>query len=389
MAVVTAGSLFLGLVGGLLTSTPRAAGATAPHVMVVMMENKNYSQVIGQKRSQPFTNALAKDYGLATESFAFGHPSLPNYLTLVSGSNQGVTDDNDPSSHSFPGVQTIADQLAAAGYSAGAYAEDLPANPATDSGEYAARHVPWEYFPSTAITVKDASALSSDLNSANPPDFVWFTPNLIDDEHDGTVQQGDAFLRSFIPAVQSTAWYAEGGQIIITWDESDNDNSGIDGGSGGGHIPTIVVSSANQSNPVKDSSPVDTAGILRSIEDRYGLAYLANAANPANGTIDSLLSTSSGPPREFTSGNHKSVVAGQRFQFTVQTSGTPTPSLKRRGHLPPGVHFVDQHTGTASLFGTPNPKRGPGTYYLTFVARYGRGRSQQEISQSFTLTVSP
>jgi phosphatidylinositol-3-phosphatase len=357
--------------------------------MVVMMENKNYTQVIGQKKTQPFTNALANDYGLATESFAFGHPSLPNYLTLVSGSNQGVTDDNDPSSHSFPGVQTIADQLSAAGYSAGAYAEDLPADPTTDSGEYAVRHVPWEYFPGTAITLRDASALSADLDSASPPDFVWFTPNLIDDEHDGTVQNGDAFLQSFIPAVQSTAWYAQGGQIIIEWDESDNDNSGINGTSGGGHVPTIVVSAANRSNPVKDSSPVDTAGVLRSIEDRYGLGHLANAADATNGNIDSLLGTSAGPPREFTSANRTSATAGQSFRFPVTTSGSPTPSLRKRGRLPAGVHFVNEHNGSALLSGTPNTKRGPGTYHLTFDARFGHGRSKEDITQSFTLTVNP
>ena len=81
--------------------------------MVIMMENKSYDEVVGQA-SQPYTNGLADGYGSATCSYAFGHPSLPNYLDLVSGSNQGVTDDGPPSSHSFPGVPTPANQLAAA-----------------------------------------------------------------------------------------------------------------------------------------------------------------------------------------------------------------------------------------------------------------------------------
>ena len=71
--------------------------------------------------------------------------------------------------------------------------------------------------------------------------------------------------------MQSTAWYKSGGQIIIEWDEAlDSDTSGIDGGSGG-HVPTIVVSSALKASPQHDSAPVDTVGILRSIEDTYGL----------------------------------------------------------------------------------------------------------------------
>jgi phosphatidylinositol-3-phosphatase len=269
-------------------SSPAApASAPTPHVMVVMMENKNYSEVIGQA-DQPFTNSLASDYGLAINSYSLVPHSLPNYLEIVSGSEQGVTDDNPPSSHSFPTAPTIADQLAQVGISAKAYAEDLPADPGNDNGEYVVRHVPWPYFPNAPITLADASSVVTDLNAPNPPDFVWYTPNLIDDEHDGTVQQGDAFLSSFIPSVQATSWYRAGGRIIIEWDESDNDTSGINGGDGG-HVPTIVVSAALADHPEQYAGAVDTTGILRSIEDLYGLPYLGQAADPANGNIDPLL----------------------------------------------------------------------------------------------------
>ena len=169
-----------------------------------------------------------------------------------------------------------------------AYAENLPADHGASVGGYAVRHVPWEYFPRTKITVTDASALLPDLSSAKSPDFVWYTPNLINDEHDGTVQQGDAFLSRFIPQVQATAWYRSGGVIIVEWDESDGDSAGING-SGGGHVATIVVSNALKAHPQQDSAPVDSAGILRSVEDAFGLAHLNGAADPANGNIDSLL----------------------------------------------------------------------------------------------------
>jgi acid phosphatase len=264
--------------------------------MVVMMENKNASQVIGQS-DQPYTNSLARTYGLATESYAFGHPSLPNYLDIVSGSNQGVTDDNPPSSHDFPDAMTLADQLVEAGFSAKAYAENLPPDPKVSVGEYAVRHVPWEYFPNAKISVVDASLMLGDLDSADAPDFVWYTPNLIDDEHDGTVEEGDAFLSRLIPQVQSTSWYRAGGVIILEWDESDDDNSGINGSGGGGHIPTIVISAALQAHPEQDSTPVDTAGILGSIEDAYGLGHLGTAGSPTNGDIDALLGVAPGGAR--------------------------------------------------------------------------------------------
>jgi acid phosphatase len=280
------------------TTSPVATGK--PRIMVVMMENKNYSEVIGNA-AQPYVNSLASDYGSATNSHALAHPSLPNYLDIVSGSNQGVTDDNDPSSHSFPGSQTLADQLAAVGVSEKAYAEDLPSRPALDAGLYAVRHVPWEYFPGTRITLADASTMTTDLDSANPPDFVWYTPNLTDDEHTGVpvdtvgrqLADGESFLSKFVPSVQATAWYNSGGVIIIEWDEAeDSDTSGLNGGAGG-HIPTIVVSNALKSHPQRDSTPVDTAGVLRSIESAYGVPYLGGAADPANGNIGSLLEAKS------------------------------------------------------------------------------------------------
>jgi acid phosphatase len=278
--------------GGPAPATASSAAAP-PHVMVVMMENTSYKQVMG-KRNEPFAKALAKHNGLATKSYAAGHPSLPNYLALVSGSTEGVTDDGSPSSHSFPSVRTVADQLHAAGYTAEAFAEDLPAHPSADSGYYVVHHDPWEYFPDTSITVASATALSTALNSAHPPDFVWFTPNVMDDGDGETTEAAsltgqNAFLSSFIPSVQATAWYRAGGQIVIEWDESlATDASGINGGDGG-HVATVVVSAVNEVTRPKVRTTVDTVGVLHSIEWRYGLPYLAGAAASANGNIDGLL----------------------------------------------------------------------------------------------------
>jgi len=260
------------------------------------MENEGALDIIGNP-ALPYVTSLADQYGSATRSYALTHPSLPNYLAIVSGSDQGVTQDQPPSSGSFPDVSTLADQLAATGFTEKAYAENLPADPTDDAGLYAVRHNPWEYFPHAEITVADPSTMTSDLNSADPPDFVWYTPNLTDDGHTGVpvntaaqqLADSETFLARFIPTVQATAWYRARGQIIVEWDEAlGSDSSGLNGGDGG-HVPTIVVSNALRATPQQEATPVDTFGILRSIEDRYGLPHLGNAANAANGTIDSLL----------------------------------------------------------------------------------------------------
>ena len=289
-AMIATGGVVLGM-----SVSAFGASTAAPHVMVIMMENKNFSDVIGQA-DQPYTNELATNGGLATDSYSMVTGSLPNYLAIISGSTQNDTDNVTPSQVNFPNTATLADQLATAGYTAKAYAEGLPADPSTNSGTYEVDHFPWPYFPNAQITSADSSTLLSDLDSADAPDFVWYSPDNIDDEDSGTVQQGDAFLSSLVPQVQATPWYQDGGKIIIEWDESNNDTTGINGGTGGGRIPTIVVSAALSANPQQDSTPVDTVGILHSIENVYGLPYLTGATDPSNGNIDALLDEGSAPP---------------------------------------------------------------------------------------------
>jgi len=297
--------------------------SSAPHVMVIMMENKNFSEVIGQA-DQPYTNSLATNNGLATASYSMVTGSLPNYLALASGSTQNDTDNVTPAQKDFPSTQTLADQLASAGYSSKAYAENLPANPNANSGQYEVIHVPWLYFPNAPISVADASSLIPDLNSSSAPDFVWYTPNLINDEDTGTVQQGDAFLSTLIPQVQATPWYQAGGKIIIEWDESTNDTSGINGSTGGGRIPTIVVSAGLAAAPQHDATPVDTIGILHSIEDLYGVPNLSGAADPANGNIDSLLNASVAPTTTTTAPTTTTTTAPTTTTTTAPTTTTTT-----------------------------------------------------------------
>ena len=64
-------------------SRPTTASVGAPaHVAVIVMENKEYDEVIGSPAA-PFINGLAKQYALAQAMYATTHPSLPNYLALT------------------------------------------------------------------------------------------------------------------------------------------------------------------------------------------------------------------------------------------------------------------------------------------------------------------
>ena len=361
-------------------AAPVAAGT--PHVMEIMMENESPADLIGNT-SAPNINALAQNYGSATESYSIGHPSEPNYLEMISGSNWGVTQDNTPQQDDIPAsASTLANQFEAAGIPWRAYLESMPSAGYTggDTGGlnpyggdyYLQRHNPFVFFPATTsladfdadvVPLTSVPGMASDLDAASPPAFVWVSPNTIDDMHDGPMLPdgdtvptvGDAWLGNFIGNIQATSWYGAGGQIIVQWDEgAESDTSGVGtaGEGGGGRIVTLVVSAALQDDPQQDATPVNTAGVLHSVEKVYGLSYLEDAASSGNGNIDSLMTppaptvTGLSPASGSTSGGTSVTITGTNFtgatavkfgtvaatRFTVNnaTSITATSQPSRR-----------------------------------------------------------
>lgn len=64
-------------------------------VVIVVLENHNFEQIVGDTANAPFlNNTIIKTGLLFTNSHGVEHPSQPNYLQLFSGSNQGVTNSN-------------------------------------------------------------------------------------------------------------------------------------------------------------------------------------------------------------------------------------------------------------------------------------------------------
>ena len=99
---------------------PRPA---ASHVVLVVEENHEFSQVVGARQA-PFLNRLAARGTLLTRYYAITHPSLPNYLALVAGDPLGIHGDCRTCHRRG---RTLVDQLLAAGISWKAYYQGLPA----------------------------------------------------------------------------------------------------------------------------------------------------------------------------------------------------------------------------------------------------------------------
>lgn len=89
-------------------------------------------------------------------------------------------------------------------------------------------------------------------------------------------------------------------------------------------------------------------------------------------------------PPAFTSAPNTTFVIGNSGNFTITTTGIPTPGITRSSQsLPGGVTFHDNGNGTATLSGIPAAGT-VGVYTFTLTARNG---VTPDATQAFTLTV--
>jgi acid phosphatase len=272
-----------------------------PHVMVLMMENQSFSDIIANP-SAPYQNQLARSYKTATNYYGVGHYSLDNYLAAITGNFYAwSTGDCSPG----PGCQssdaTLANQLDAAGIPWDAYMGSMPTDCDTsnyDNGtvghSYGVRHNPFVYFPDLVKTdcARDqpSANMLGALDAANPPDFVWYSPQICDDgggdDACATIAAGDRFLSREIPAIERTPWYKHGGVVVLTYDEGDSMGQGqgehLTGE--GNHLLTVVISAATAGKP-DYTAYVNHFGLLASIEKAFGLGCMNQACTASNGHL--------------------------------------------------------------------------------------------------------
>ena len=235
------------------------------HVLVVVFENKAFGHEVGSSQA-PYLNNLLNGSAVFTRSYAITHPSQPNYLALFSGSTQGVTSDRCLSRwHDRPNLGA---QLIEAGHTFTGYSEGLPraGYRGCYSGRYAAKHNPWVNFDN----VPDASnqpytAFPSDY--AKLPTVSFVVPDLCNDMHDCGTAAGDAWAAKNLEPYRQ--WAAgHNSLLVITYDEDD--------GGSANQILTLVTGAGVR--PGRYSERIDHYGVLRMIEDLYGLPGIGKAA---------------------------------------------------------------------------------------------------------------
>jgi len=290
------------------------------HILIVVEENKDYEQIIGNK-SAPYINMLAVEGANLTHMFAEEHPSEGNYFWLFSGNNQNVGFHDQVPSGKFS-TGSLGEQLLKKGLSFKGYSESLPAigfeadvTPPNCRYPciYGRKHVPWISF--AAIPNGTTPDTSSNLRFVDfPSDYTklptvaFVIPNMENDMHNGapkdSVPAGDLWLKRNIDSYYQWA-KTHNSLLILTFDENDDkggyrgltdpsispdhDQSGHDRQN---RIATIIAGAHVKANYAEPNG-MTHVNILRTLEAMYGLpksgAQQANAVRA--GISDDAIAT--------------------------------------------------------------------------------------------------
>jgi phospholipase C len=261
------------------------------HLIVVVEENHAFEQVIGSRKA-PFLNRLAARGTLLTDYHAITHPSLPNYVALLSGH---TPIENDCHGCTFAGP-TLVDQLEAGHISWAAYFQGLPKPCSTvaGAGAYTEAVDPFMHavdvrdHPSRCDRVVPFSRFHPDLAAGRLPTVVFVMPDLRHEMHSGPVRVADAWLHRLVGQLQANPVWRQDTRLVVTFDESNfhDVRSCCDGLGRGGRIPTIVAGPRIPQG--RDGTPYTHYSLLRSIEAAFGLPFLGHAGGPAARTIPAV-----------------------------------------------------------------------------------------------------
>ena len=245
------------------------------HIIIIVLENEAYRNVYGSI-SAPYVTSIANNYTLLTNYHGTSHPSLPNYLAIIAGSNFGISDDNPPVMHTdIANNKEVTAIMESKGITWKAYMESMPSTcDDSSSGLYAVKHNPFAYF--SDITgdslycnnhIVDFVQLNADIIKNNLPNFAFIVPNLYNDGHDTSITFADTWLSGFLPKLINSPTFSNS-VIFVTFDEDSPDTTD-------NHVYTVVVGpSTIVKAGYKSSTYYTHYSLLATVENIYSLGNL-------------------------------------------------------------------------------------------------------------------
>lgn len=299
-----------------LCGNPAATSRTPiQHVLIVMLENHSYQQVVGAAAA-PYQTSLATECGSATSMFGTTHTSAADYLAASAGefptaSRNGcgsIKGCGDPSSNVYH-------QLDTAGLTWRSYEESMPTTcSSVTSGTYKIGHNPSLFYsdiplaecqardlPVASLTAQ-SGALWNDLQAQTLPSVSWVSPNTADDgdaagSSTASLAAADSWLAGFLATVQQSASYQAGNTLVlVTYDEGSGTDAttgedctnqtmdlpiinGISSHQDSCHVPLFVIYPYTAAG-TSDNTFFDHYSLTKTVEDIFGMPYLAHAADP-------------------------------------------------------------------------------------------------------------
>ncbi len=336
-------------------SAPSGATATASHdrggdqqarldrAFIIVLENHSEKSVIGDPNA-PYITSLAQQYGQAANYYGVTHPSEPNYIAMIGGSNWFTNTDNPANRFDHT---NLVDELDASHISWGAYMEALPASdpltdfwPSSADPLYASKHNPFALFtdirdnPARVADIKPYTSLAGDLNSPRAPRFVYIVPDQCNDMHGGVndaiaghpetpcpfnntnddpndialKHKADAFVKGAVTTIMSSRAWTRHSAIFIVADEGDFTGNAVNGGwdspagccdspvlpagdpdisatwpgglYGGALVPAVVIDPSGPHHFVSNVA-YNHYSLLRTIEDAWDLPELVFTSDHA------------------------------------------------------------------------------------------------------------
>ncbi|KIJ37534.1 hypothetical protein M422DRAFT_69257 [Sphaerobolus stellatus SS14] len=251
----------------------------------IWIENTDFNTA---NSSATFRNISSQGI-LLTSSYAVTHPSEPNYIAAVGGDFWGMHD--DAAYHIPSNISTIVDLLEEKNISWASYQEGLPSDgyagfnfsapnylnsSAPNYVYYVRKHNPLTIFDSVA-KVPERAALqrsfndfAADVNASALPQWVFVTPNMVNDAHDTTIDFTSQWLEFwFMPLLSDERFNDNRTLILLTFDETETYtvNNRIFSVLLGGAVPETL-------RGTEDSTYYTHYSSLSSVQANWGLGSL-------------------------------------------------------------------------------------------------------------------
>jgi hypothetical protein len=395
-ALAAVALVFTTIASALIGGSVGASAATFPqydHVFTIMLENQTLGSLIGNPAA-PDLNALAQNYGLATNYTGVGDPSEPNYVGMLGGSTFGLSDDNP---YFWPGhtqnAQNLMSQLEGAGKTWKGYLQSLPyagykgfcypekCNGIPDSDPlYASKHNGIVNFanlqtPAELAKMTPIQQLSTDLASGQVPNLSYIVPDMCHDMHGAPpycvdsgngksiedrelTSSSDAYVGNLVNQIQSSSVWKNGNTAIdITFDE---------GSSATSKTANIVVTNHGPRGAT-DNTAYNHYNLLASLQQAFGLGCLLNSCNatPMTPLFQTTGSTTTPAlPAPYTTPPNGNNSVSATSTLGRGTASTPTCTGGWNQVPSPSVGNLDNNLDAVSAAG-PKDAWAVGNYYAS------------------------